>query len=85
MAGTANSPGPELSPEYLAESKVSLVYIFFALPIFFEFTSTSLRLYVRAGVLRANLAYEDYLMIWATVRGICAEKLVGSSDRRMDS
>lgn len=68
MAGTANSPGPELSPAYLAESRVSLVYIFFSLPIFFEVTSTSLRLWVRAAVLRSSLGYEDYLMIGATVR-----------------
>lgn len=71
MASTVNSPGPELSPAYLAESRVLLVHVFFSIPILVEVTSTSLRLWVRAGVLRSKLVHEDYLMIWATVCELC--------------
>lgn len=67
MAVAPKSPGLELSPEYLAESRVTLIYITFSIPLVLEVISTSLRLWVRVMVLRSKLVYEDYLMIWATV------------------
>lgn len=66
----------DLSPEYLAESKVTLLYAFYSLPIPLEVLSTLFRLWVKGGPGRGTLAFDDYLMIFATVcaGGICLQR-----------
>jgi hypothetical protein len=59
---------PSSSPEYLAESRVTLLNAFYALPIPLEILSTALRLWAsRRPGKQGRLAFDDYLMIWATV------------------
>lgn len=59
------------SAEYLAESQATLLNIFFALPIPLEILSTSLRLWVKLTKTSGRrLAFDDYLMICATVRDL---------------
>jgi hypothetical protein len=57
------------SPEYLAEDRTGLVTGFYSLPIPLEILSTLFRLYVKASPLsEGRLGYDDYLIVWATVR-----------------
>ncbi|KAK6193743.1 hypothetical protein LQW54_012170 [Pestalotiopsis sp. IQ-011] len=54
-------------PGYLAQSRVKLVIIFYSIPIFLEIVSTTLRLWAKMRVEPGRrLAFDDYLMIWAT-------------------
>jgi hypothetical protein len=56
------------SPEYLAESKVTVLNTFYAIPIFLELASTSWRIWSKTRTKTGNrLGFEDCLMIWATV------------------
>lgn len=59
--------GKEPSAEYLAESKVTLLYAFYSLPIPLEIFSTLFRLYIRGGPGRGSLAFDDFLIVFATV------------------
>lgn len=63
------TPTPTPSAEYLAESKVTLLNVFYSIPIVLEVVSTLFRLWVKARPASgsSNLAFDDYLMIWATV------------------
>ncbi|KAM5376951.1 hypothetical protein ACJZ2D_005295 [Fusarium nematophilum] len=64
------------SAEYLAESKTTLLNVLYSVPIPLELISTFLRLWVRTQ--SASLAFDDYLMIWATFTsiGVCVCGLV---------
>ncbi|KAH7018858.1 hypothetical protein EDB80DRAFT_869534 [Ilyonectria destructans] len=64
------------SAEYLAESKTTLLNALYSIPIPLELTSTLLRLWVRTR--STSLAFDDYLMIWATITsiGVCVCGLV---------
>jgi hypothetical protein len=65
MAG--NTP----SAEYLAESQATILNIFFALPIPLEIASTLIRLWVKLTKTSGRrLAFDDYLMICATVSSL---------------
>lgn len=67
IAMAANSTA-ELSPEYLAESKVTLLNVFYSLPIALEVLSTFFRIWVKARPSStAQLAFDDYLIIGAMV------------------
>ncbi|KAF3009242.1 hypothetical protein E8E14_009466 [Neopestalotiopsis sp. 37M] len=59
MAGTYD-------PAYLAESRVTLVTVFYSIPIFLMILSTTLRLWAKLRAEPKRLAFDDYLMIWAT-------------------
>lgn len=59
--------GQTLSPEYLAESKTTGLNVFASLPIPLEILSTLFRLWVKGGPGRGQLAFDDALMIFATV------------------
>ena len=54
-------------PAYLAESRVTLVTVFYSIPIFLMILSTTLRLWAKLRAEPKRLAFDDYLMIWATV------------------
>ena len=56
------------SPEYLAQSKATGIYIAYAFPIPFAIISTSLRLWAEYRHHRRGLTYDDYLMLLTTVR-----------------
>ncbi len=57
------------SAEYLAQDRRALVTAFYALPIPLEIISTLYRLTVKAGPRSDGyLGYDDYLIVWATVR-----------------
>ncbi|KAH7165167.1 hypothetical protein EDB81DRAFT_877561 [Dactylonectria macrodidyma] len=56
------------STEYLAESKTTLLNVLYSIPIPLELISTVLRLWVRTR--STSLAFDDYLMIWATITSI---------------
>lgn len=61
-----------LSAEYLAESQATVLKIFFGLPIPLEIISTSLRLWVKLTKKDSrSLAFDDYLMVCATVSFPC--------------
>lgn len=62
----SSGPIENPSPEYLAESKVTLLYAFYSLPIPLEVLSTLFRVCVKAGN-KGALAFDDYLMVFATV------------------
>ncbi|KAK9774893.1 putative Integral membrane protein [Seiridium cardinale] len=52
---------------YLAESRTTLLIVFYAIPIFLELLSTGLRLLAKIKTeSKKHLAFDDYLMIWAT-------------------
>lgn len=57
----------DLSPEYLAESKVLDLEVCYSIPIPLEILSTSLRLWAESRPGRNGLAFDDLLMVWATV------------------
>jgi hypothetical protein len=60
--------GTTYSPEYLAESKATLLNVFYSIPIPLELASTLFRLWVKLDPKKpARMAWDDYLMIWATV------------------
>lgn len=57
------------SPEYLAESRTSVLTAFYAIPIALEILSTAFRLWVKARPSsKSPLTFDDYLIVWATVR-----------------
>ncbi|ETS87820.1 hypothetical protein PFICI_01648 [Pestalotiopsis fici W106-1] len=56
----------EYDPEYLAESRVTLVTVFYSIPIVLMILSTTLRLWAKLRTEPKRLAFDDYLMIWAT-------------------
>ncbi|KAL4931778.1 uncharacterized protein BDV17DRAFT_288363 [Aspergillus undulatus] len=56
-----------LSPEYLAQSRVTDVYFGYSIPIPLEIISTGLRLWAELYVHKHGLVFDDYLMIAATV------------------
>lgn len=57
------------SAEYLAEDQRPLVTAFYSLPIPLEVLSTLFRLWVKASPSSdSRLGYDDYLILWATVR-----------------
>lgn len=63
------------SPEYLAESRTTVLNVFYSIPIPLEILSTAFRLWVKARPSsQGHLAFDDYLMIWATVRLECFRK-----------
>lgn len=68
----------EPSAAYLAESKVTLLYAFYSLPIPLEVFSTLFRLYIKGGPGRGSLAFDDFLIIFATIVsiGVCVSGLV---------
>lgn len=70
MAATANgtTTTATYSPEYLAESRTVLLTAFYSIPIPLEILSTAFRLWVKLRVRGSWLAFDDYLIIWATVR-----------------
>ncbi|KAL5338354.1 hypothetical protein BJX70DRAFT_398686 [Aspergillus crustosus] len=55
------------SPEYLAESRVPLMRIAYSVPIPLCLISTALRLWAEFQPGRRGLAFDDYLMMFATV------------------
>ncbi|KAL7786689.1 WD40-repeat-containing domain protein [Trichoderma ceciliae] len=55
-----------LSPEYLAESKTHMVSTMYAIPIALEAFSTGWRLWAAARAQSGWLAFDDYLMVFAT-------------------
>lgn len=66
------------SPEYLAESRTTVLNVFYSIPIPLEILSTAFRLWVKARPsAQGNLAFDDYLMVWATV---CLSTICGSSE-----
>ncbi|KAI1097940.1 hypothetical protein F4804DRAFT_145547 [Jackrogersella minutella] len=65
------------SPEYLAESRTTLLNAFYSIPIPLEIISTGFRLWVKARPSsQGYLAFDDYLMIWATMVAV-AECIAG--------
>ncbi|PSR81811.1 hypothetical protein BD289DRAFT_489014 [Coniella lustricola] len=68
------------SPQYLAESKTTILNVFHAISIVLEISSTSIRLWsVRSRPsITAAFGFDDYLMIWATIVAIseCISSLV---------
>lgn len=58
------------SPQYLAESRTTLLNVFYSIPIALVIFSTGLRLWsVTTRIEYARIfGFDDYLMIWATVR-----------------
>ncbi|KAI9372264.1 hypothetical protein BJX61DRAFT_542886 [Aspergillus egyptiacus] len=64
---SSNSTMSGLSAEYLAESKVIDLYVGYSIPIPLEILSTGLRLWAELCVHRNGLAFDDYMMITATV------------------
>ncbi|KAI1765355.1 hypothetical protein GGR53DRAFT_529579 [Hypoxylon sp. FL1150] len=65
------------SAEYLAESRTTVLNTFYAIPIPLEILSTVFRLWVKARPSsQGYLAFDDYLMIWATVVAV-AECIAG--------
>jgi hypothetical protein len=68
-ASTTMTTATTHSAEWLAESQATVVTIFFALPIPLEICTTAFRLWVKANkTATRRLAFDDYLMILATVR-----------------
>jgi len=58
----------EYSPQYLAESKTTVLNVFYAIPIPLEIFSTLLRIWVKTkDSKKGGFAFDDYLMVWATV------------------
>lgn len=56
------------SSEYLAESRTAVLNAFYSIPIPLEILSTAFRLWVKARPSsQGHLAFDDYLVIWATV------------------
>ena len=65
----------DLSPEYLAQSKVVLLTAFCAIPIPLEMFSTAFRVWVKLSPkVEGRIAFDDYVMIAATV---CRVSLMG--------
>ncbi|KKK25579.1 hypothetical protein AOCH_000075 [Aspergillus ochraceoroseus] len=66
------------SPEYLAQSKVTDLIVCYSIPIPLEILSTALRLWAQQQPWRGGLAFDDILMIWATIVsvGLCVSGLV---------
>ncbi|KAI1205838.1 uncharacterized protein F4807DRAFT_464299 [Annulohypoxylon truncatum] len=65
------------SPEYLAESRTTVLNIFYSIPIPLEIFSTAFRLWVKARPSsQGHLAFDDYLMVWATMVAV-AECIAG--------
>ncbi|KAH9883508.1 hypothetical protein F4778DRAFT_801874 [Xylariomycetidae sp. FL2044] len=65
------------SPEYLAESRTTVLNAFFSLPIPLEIISTAVRLWAkRKGPGESPLTYDDFLIIWATIIG-CGACITG--------
>ncbi|KAI4867955.1 hypothetical protein F4820DRAFT_170150 [Hypoxylon rubiginosum] len=65
------------SPEYLAESRTTVLNVFYSIPIPLEILSTAFRLWVKARPSsQGHLAFDDYLMIWATMAAV-AECIAG--------
>ncbi|KAI1653577.1 hypothetical protein F4813DRAFT_252728 [Daldinia decipiens] len=59
------------SPEYLAESRVALVNVFFSIPIPIEVLSTVFRLWVKTRLSpQRRLAFDDYFIVWATITAV---------------
>jgi hypothetical protein len=69
MAPASLTTATTHSAEWLAESQTTVVTIFFALPIPLEICTTAFRLWVKINkTATRRLAFDDYLMILATVR-----------------
>ncbi|KAL2866652.1 putative integral membrane protein PTH11-like [Aspergillus lucknowensis] len=66
------------SAEYLAQSRVTDLNVCYSIPIPLEILSTSLRLWAELHPRRNGLAFDDFLMIWATAVsvGLCISGLV---------
>ncbi|KAK8004519.1 dihydrofolate reductase [Apiospora arundinis] len=58
------------TPEYMAESRASLLIVFFALPIPIVILTTVFRLVVRLTVQKSGLTCDDHLMIGATIAAV---------------
>lgn len=54
-------------PQYLAESSTDILTVFISIPIFLIFWSTALRLLAKISGEKQRLAFDDYLMISASV------------------
>lgn len=55
-------------PEFIAQSRVTELEVFYSIPIPIVVLTTALRLYVRTATIpKGSLAADDYLMICATV------------------
>ena len=54
--------------EYLEESRTALLNAFYSVPIPLEIVSTAFRLWVKIRAKGGRLAFDDYLIVWATVR-----------------
>lgn len=68
---------PTYSPAYLAESRTNVLNAFYSIPIPLEILTTAFRLWVKARPSsQGHLAYDDYLMIWATMAAV-AECIAG--------
>ncbi|KAL4944964.1 hypothetical protein BDV06DRAFT_219771 [Aspergillus oleicola] len=73
----SNATVSAVSAEYLAESKVVDLWVAYSVPIPLEILSTGLRLWAELYAHRHGLAFDDYLMITATIFGValCASGL----------
>ncbi|KAK6848805.1 hypothetical protein PG995_012638 [Apiospora arundinis] len=58
------------TPEYMAESRASLLIVFFALPIPIVILTTVFRLVVRLTVQKGGFTCDDHLMIGATIAAV---------------
>lgn len=75
----------EYSAEYLAESKAVLLNTFYSIPIPLEILSTAFRLWAKVHrPKRSRLAFDDYFVIWATVRNhqYFAHSIITNQDGR---
>ena len=65
---TNNTTMVVYSTEYLAQSRTGLLTTFYSVPIPLEILSTAFRLWVKVRAKGGRLAFDDYLIVWATVR-----------------
>ncbi|PWY69207.1 integral membrane protein PTH11-like protein [Aspergillus sclerotioniger CBS 115572] len=74
-----SSSGTQYSAAYLAQSRVTEVWVGYSVPIPIEVLTTLWRLWIKLRPSSKNgLAFDDYLMIWATIIGVgvCVSGLV---------
>ncbi|KAH8817011.1 hypothetical protein F5884DRAFT_241811 [Xylogone sp. PMI_703] len=75
----ATNNGTTYSESYLGQSRATVLNTFYAIPIGLELISTALRIWTKVGRRQdARLAFDDYLMIFATIVAIaeCISGLV---------
>ena len=77
-----SSSGTQYSAAYLAQSRVTEVWVGYSVPIPIEILTTLWRLWIKLRPSSKNgLAFDDYLILWATVR--CPAKGVVFRKRRV--